>query len=337
MVGMVKAEWLDAGIDAPDLIATHRGSIAWESPQGVAFQEWGQRLLRKHLTEWAKLRTELRVKQIKDVRPELKARIDRLAQSYKEVALRFVDKFKTVEMEPQEFEDILSWFLDALENATLRSILQKLRETDIADLEQLDELFSKMEVRTAVTLLQIIESNLAAIETLKKMHDTNAKERGVISKHLERNPWLIDTTWILNKAEARVSTWIKTQFKLEPRGGKGDQDRVDFFCVAVGGTLHIVEIKRGAFVAKEQDFLQADKYRKYVIKRFGELKNPNAIRYALVQSHLIAATLHDDAESINQAYADKGWVFFTTWDDLIERAEQSHKLFRDILQERAAE
>lgn len=88
LVGMIKVEWLDAGVDAPDLIATHRGSIAWESPQGVAFQEWGQRLLKKYLAEWAKLRTVLREKQIKEVHPALKARIERLAPSYKEVALQ---------------------------------------------------------------------------------------------------------------------------------------------------------------------------------------------------------------------------------------------------------
>ncbi|MCH8804455.1 MAG: ATP-binding protein [Planctomycetes bacterium] len=337
LVGMIKAEWLDAGIEAPDLIATHRGSIAWESPQGMAFQEWGQRLLKKHLTEWAKLRTELRVKQIKDVRPEFMARIEQLAPSYKKVALRFVDKFKSVEMEPQEFEDILSWFLDALENATLRSILQKLRDTDITDLEQLDELLSKMEVRTAVTLLQVIDSNLAAIEALERMHHKDAKERGVISKHLESNPWLIDPTWMLNKAEARVSTWIWKEFGLKGKRRAGDADRADFFCVAVGGTLHIVEIKRGAFTAKAKDILQAEKYRKYVTKRFSELTDPKAIKYGSVQSHLIAAELHDDAESVKQSFADKGWVFFTTWDDLIERAKQSHRQFRDILEKRAAD
>lgn len=337
LVGMVKAEWLDAGVDTPDLIATHRGSIAWESPQGVAFQEWGQRLLKKYLAEWAKLRTELRVKQIKDVRPELKARIDRLAPSYKEVALRFVDKFKAVEMEPEEFEDILSWFLDALENATLRSILQKLRDTDITDLAQLDDLLSKMEVRTAVALLQIIDSNLAAIETLERMHQQNAKERGVISKHLESNAWLIDPTWMLSKAEARVSTWIEKEFKLRPKGNAGDKDRADYFCVAVGGTLHIVEIKRGAHVATNKDIEQANKYRKYVTRRFAELTDPKAIKYGLVQSHMVAAQLDDDATDIRQAYADKGWVFFTTWDDLIERSKQSHKQFRDIFKKRADE
>lgn len=334
MVGMVKVEWLDA--DA-DLIATHRGSIAWESPQGDAFQKWGQKLLRKRLSEWAKLRTALREKQIRVVRPELKARIERLAPSYKGIALQFVDKFKSVEMEPSEFEDILSWFLDALENATLRSILQKLRETDITDLQQLDDLLSKMEVRTAVTLLQIIDSNLAAIETLEKMHHQDAKERGVISKHLEKNPWLIDTTWMLNKAEGRVATWIKKEFGLDKKKKAGDDDRVDFFCVAVGGTLHIVEIKRGLYVAKNKDFIQAEKYLTYVQKRFGELTDPKAIKYSHVQSHLIAAELHKDAHKIKEAYADKGWVFFTTWDDLIERAKQSHHQFRDILQKRAEE
>lgn len=337
LVGMVKAEWLDAGVDAPDLIATHRGSIAWESPQGAAFQEWGQKLLRRYLAEWAKLRTALREKQIKEVSPQLKARIERLVPSYKDVALQFVDKFKSVEMEPTEFEDILSWFLDALENATLRSILQKLRETDVADLQQLDDLFSKMEVRTAVTLLQIIDSNLAAIETLERMHHRDEKERGVISKHLERNPWLIDPTWMLSKAEGRVATWIQKELGLAKKGHAGDDDRVDFFCVAVGGTLHIVEIKRGAHVAESKDFDQAEKYRKYVVKRFQEISDPKAIKYAHVQSHLIAAELHENAESIKQAYANTGWVFFTTWDDLIERAKQSHHQFHEILKKRAEE
>ncbi len=335
LVGMVKVEWLDAGVDAPDLIATHRGAIAWESPQGAALQDWGQKQLRKYLSEWAKRRTELRVKQIKELRPELKARIERLAPSYKEVALQFLDKFKSIEMEPAEFEDILSWFLDALENATLRRILQKLRETRITDLQELDELLSKMEVRTAVTLLQIIDSNLAAIETLEKMHHEDAKERGVISKHLERNPWLIHPTWMLNKAEARVATWIRDEFGLVAKGDKNDEDRVDFFCVAVGGTLHIVEIKRGAHVATTEDILQADKYGKYVFRRFQELTENDAVKYGHVQSHLISARLHKDAESLKQAYADKGWVFFTTWDDLIERAKLSHHQFREILQERA--
>jgi hypothetical protein len=337
LVGMVKCEWLDASREAPDLIATHRGSIAWESPQGSALQAWGQKTLRRYLAEWAALRTDLRQKQVNELHPSFRSRIENLAPSYREVALRFVDKFKSVEMEPEEFESILSWFLDALENATLRSILQKLREKDTADLQELDELLSKMEVRTAVTLLQVIESNLAAIETLERMHHENAKERGVISKHLENNPWLIDPTWMLNKAEGRVSTWIRKEFGLRPTGGKKDQDRADFFCVAVGGVLHIVEIKRGIYVAVEEDILQADKYRKYVLRRFNEISDPKAIKYGLVQSHLITAELSSDAENLKQAYADKGWVFFSTWDDLIERAKQTHHQFRQILQRKVSE
>ena len=74
--------------------------------------------------------------------------------------------------------------------------------------------------------------------------------------------------------------------------------------------MHIVEIKRGAHVATVKDLNQADKYRKYVESRFKELTDPKAIKYALIQSHLIAAELHEDAQSVKQAFADKGWVFF---------------------------
>lgn len=337
MVGMVRAEWLDVGVHGTDFIATPRDSIAWESPQGEAFKKWGQKLVRKSLAEWAKRRTRLREKQIREVSPKIAQRIERLAPSYKDVALEFVDKFKSIEMEPSEFEEIFSWFLDALENATLRSILQKLRTSDIKDLEQLDELLSKMEVRTAVTLLQIIDSNLAAIETLERLHKEDAKERGFLSKHLESNAWLIDPTWMLNKSEARVATWIRNEFGLKETGKSGDSDRADFFCVAVGGTLHIVEIKRGAHVATTNDILQAAKYRTYILDRFKELTDLKAIKYSNVQSHLVASNLRRDATELARTYADNGYVLFTTWDDLIERAKHSHMQFRQILQKRAAE
>lgn len=330
MVGMVKAEWMDVGIGGPDLIATHRGAIAWESPQGSAFQSWGQDLLKKYLVEWAKRRAELRERQILELSPRIRMRIESLAPAYRQVATRFYEKFKTIEMEPEEFESIISWFLDALENATLRNILIKLRDADIKDLAKLDELLSKMEIRTAVTLLQIIESNLAAIETLEQMHLSDAKERDVISKHLEKNPWLINPTWILNSPEGRVSTWIKKEFGLEPTGQEGDLDRADFFCVGVGGTLHIVEIKRGEYVAIEKDILQADKYRQYVQKRFDEISEAEGIKYHVV-SHLIAAELNPAAGNIKDAYGNQGWVFFTSWSDLIERAKIAHKKFIDVL------
>lgn len=329
LVGMVRVEWLDAGTNEPDLIATHRGSIAWESAKGQALQNWGQVQIKKYLAEWAKRRAQAREKVVTELRPDFKARIEQLAPSYQQVALKFIERFQSVEMEIVEFEDLLSWFLDALENATLRNIIEKLRAADGADLQKLDELFSKMEIRTAVALLQIIDSNLGAIDALEKMHHGDAKERGVIAKHLEGNPWLIHPTWLLHKTEGRVTTWLREKFGIESAGGEDNKDRADFFCIAVGGTVHIVEIKRGNYIAKEKDFLQADKYRTYVEKRFKEPGDHEAIRYDRVQSHLIAAELHQDATGIKNAYQDKGWVVFTTWDDLIERAKYSHHQYRE--------
>jgi hypothetical protein len=90
-------------------------------------------------------------------------------------------------------------------------------------------------------------------------------------------------------------------------------------------------------VATQNELLQADKYRKYVLKRFAELSDPNAIKYSHVQSHLIAAELHEDAASVSTAFADHGWVLFTTWDDLITRAKYTHTQFREIFAKQAQE
>lgn len=336
MVGMIRAEWLDE-TGSPDHIATPRDAIAWESPIGQAFQNWGQKLVKKYLEEWAHRRSELREKAVMELKPSLKNRIEELTPAYKKVALGFVHNFKKIEMETNEFEELLSWFLSALENDTLKRIIEKIREADPKDIEKLDGLLSKMHIRTAVGLLQILRSNLAAINALEKMHHEDAKERGVISKHLENFPFLINPTWILNKPEARVATWIKEKFGLEPKGDEGDDDRADFICIGIGGTLHIVEIKRGKWVAKIDDFSQANKYRVYVEKRFKEISDPDGIKYERIQSHLIAAELHSEANSIKEAYGDKGWVLFTSWDDLIERARLSHHKYIEILEEIAKE
>jgi len=336
LVGMVRAEWLDE-MGGPDQIATPRDAIAWESPTGQAFQKWGQDLIKKYLTEWATLRAESREKIVMELKTSLKNRIEELTPAYKRVAINFVNKFKTIEMENTEFEELLSWFLSALENETLKRIIEKIRDANPKDLEKLDELLSKMHIRTAVGLLQILRSNLAAINALEQMHHEDARERGIISKHLANFPFLMNPTWILNKPETRVATWIKEEFGLEPQGDEGDNDRADFICMGIGGTLHIVEIKRGKFIAKAEDFLQADKYRVYVEKRFKEISDPDGIKYERIQSHLIAAELHSDAQSISKAYCDKGWVLFTTWDDLIERAKLSHHQYINILEEIAKE
>jgi len=330
LVGMVRAEWLDEGVGGQDLIATHRGAVAWESPQGQAFQTWGQALVRKYLAEWARRRAKLREEAVFEIKPEIRARIEDLAAPYKDVALRFVERFQKIEMEVEEFEDLLLWFLDALENATLRSIIEKLRTADVADLSALDDMLDRMAIRTAVNLLKIIDANLAAIDTLEKMHHEDARERGVISKHLEANPWLMNTAWLLSKAEGRVTKWIKDEFGLD-KLPEDSEDRADFFCVGVAGTIHIVEIKRGGHVATPKDFQQADKYRKYVERRFDDIRDPEGIKYHRAQAHLVAAECHEDAASTSTAFADKGWVVFTTWDDLIERAKRGHQLYREEL------
>jgi len=112
---------------------------------------------------------------------------------------------------------------------------------------------------------------------------------------------------MLNKAEGRVSTWIKREFGLEAKDGKAKIGQTSS-ALRLGEPYTLSNKARGV-VAHAKDVLQADKYRKYVLKRFSEITDAKAIKYAIVQSHLISAELHDDAGSLKDAYADKGWCF----------------------------
>ena len=131
-----------------------------------------------------------------------------------------------------------------------------------------------MEVRIAVTLLQIIEGNLAAIETLEKMHHEDAKERGVIARHLERNPWLIDTSWMLNKAEGRVATWIEKEFGLKREKQAGDDDRVDFSASRSAGHCTSSKSSEGLTLVSKPTFSKPTSIVFTLQSDFRNLRNP---------------------------------------------------------------
>ena len=71
---------------------------------------------------------------------------------------------------------------------------------------------------------------------------------------------------MLNKAEARVETWIRTEFGTakKRKKAKGDDDRADFFCVAVGEVLEDDRPNRGDRVPPI-----FGEGRQIVVRRFG--------------------------------------------------------------------
>ena len=131
LVGMVKVEWLDAGVELPTYCDASRLHSMGKPTRGHV-SGMGSKATQEHLSEWAKLRAALRETQIKEVSSELKAAFEKLALPTRTSLCNLWKSSSRSRWNLTEFEDILSWFLDALENATLRSILQKLRETNTA-------------------------------------------------------------------------------------------------------------------------------------------------------------------------------------------------------------
>lgn len=341
VIGKVKAPWLDENDSTPDYVSTSRGEIAWETDAGQAFMEWGQGLLKEQLRKWLASRTQKKSQRVLND-PKLNARISRLDADLQRVANDFILRFAELEGDDiesegidvaDEYAELVATFLDALENQTLRRVIEKLSAAPEGDLEELDELLSTMELRVAVGLLQVIRGNLAAIDALEKMNIEDASERDLISKHLKKNPWLIDPTWILNRPEAEVEKWIKDEFDLDAKHDPDNKDRVDFFCVGAGGTLHIVEIKRGRHKAKNVDSLQADKYRTQVLKAFDDQTIHSLNSYSRVVSHLVCDRLHDEAISLKESHEQTGKVYFHQWKHLTRDARLAHQQFISILEE----
>ena len=346
LVGAIHADWLDSD-DHEDIIRSDRQDILWSSSLGMAFQNWGQALI-KQLGRKAypakKRKAAKKFLEISNLEEEAKSRFmdADIVKTAVAVGKIFARGINEENLQDQEYVDNIKEL--ALSIAPHKTLVDKLREVETSmatrPLEAIARLFNDTKLAEASSLGMMVNERLHNIEKLKAV-GLDAPEQ-VLQKILEGAPWIIDPRWTMLQADTAFKRfrelferWYFETYNEEISTttiGR-ENKRPDFIMIHVRKSIELVEIKKRGHKLENDEF---DRLQGYfdTMNEYLE-KNPNIARQ-LPEIHI---TLICDELNLDQTHSraytlleKEGNLIKKTWDEIIDDAETINKDFLYISQ-----
>lgn len=259
LVGELHADWLD---EKEDLIQTDRRDILWSDELGTAFQEWGQRIVKRIGT----LARDPSRKTAKDLFFETGNVEKRILNEYpsenvseiqnraRELAKIFGKAISREEAEnPDVVEDLVDLIILFAPHVTLDETMRKAVEEDDTTLSVLSSILHTARISELSSFGRIAKKRVEVIEQLEKTKDREETLESDLQVLIENAPWLINPEWApvtTNQPLANLKKALEDHYKKKT--GKNislidfdnPKKRPDFVLIRQNGKAQIVEIKR---------------------------------------------------------------------------------------------
>lgn len=328
IVGEIHADFLDPGfvgakgVEGEDYISSYRGSIVWDSEVGNALEQWGQSVLATIARDWANRRVQIRESMIREV-PEFREWYEHLDPGDQKSLDRIIGVVTRVEQDdPKMARGLMHYVIEAYEFKSYDQLIRSIEELPEQDAGKILELFREWKLIEARELFKIVQGRLAAIRRLQHLIDSNAKEVPDIHDFLVENPWLIHPTWTVVADEKRYSQLIKENFP-EDKLEEADR-RIDVLCAGVGGTLHVIELKRPALSVNPTHLQQLQNYIAFLNRRVGTVEGRS---YTETRGYLVGGKLTEEGGWAVEQTAN---IDFYPYGDLLSNAENLHADFDEV-------
>jgi len=324
LIGELNAEFLD---EEEDLVATHRGAAVWESSQGVALKSWGQRKLREIADDWSERRRQEREKVIrKDA--DLSNWLQTLTGPEKSVANKVIKIVTSEErMTNERRKEVMSYVKTSFDQQAFQGLIATLDESPSA--ANLLNAFEEWRVIEARAIFRLVKGRLQAIEQFNEMIKTDAREVPELHNFFAKFPWILDPSWIEVYDEVYYSDLLRKNFpdvKLE-----GPNRRIDFVCMGVGDTVHVVELKRPSHRINWNDLDQLEKYVAFVRGKLGTSPRRS---YGSTAGYILAGdTVDKYAVREKIKTLQKSRMYVLKYEDCLKIARRLHEIFSKKLEE----
>jgi len=341
LVGQIHADWLDDD-DQEDLVRSDRQGILWTSERGLAFQEWGQKLIK----ELGSKSETSRRQQVWDLFRE-KSNIEAVARE------RFPDNdlrrsvldvarvvARTAARDSLENPGYVQSLVDiAFSLGPHKAIVDKLHEVSIdadSPFDALVGLFTQARVAEMYSLGQIAAERIRAIENLETKL-TTAAEEAELQKLLEEAPWLINPQWTvltqnqtLETARVALERWHEATYGTPLTTSAIDyrSKRPDFVLLNFNNALQVVELKKPGHEFNDDDFLRLHNYYEAItnfLAQHDEIRSdfPFGFRITLVCD---TVTLNGVTQTAYQRLVSEVLTQIT-WEDFLRRTKKMHQDF----------
>ena len=343
VVGVIHADWVD---EEEDLIQSDRQDILWSSEYGLAFQEWGQNLI-KELGRIAyparKRKIANRFLEISNIEEEAKKRFHNNEELVKTAVE--VGKILGRGLNAENLKDVI--YVNEIKELALgfaphKTMVDKLYEVEEAfekrPLEAVAKIFNDINIAEAASLGLIVRKRLDAIAKLKKILSSAPELE--LQRVLESAPWMIDPRWTVLQANQTFKTLRHTYeaWHLEQYGVQvitttktDSSERPDFIMAHFGRNVEIVEIKRKNHKLTNKEFERIHEYYEKIVKfinarpRFKDHFDKAHIVVIVDDLNLTGTVL----DSYNY-YKDQNRLEKKTWEEVIADTEKVNEAFLAI-------
>jgi len=255
IVGEIHADFLDA---EEDNISTARNSAHWESVAGQKLQEWGSEAVKYVFEQWLELQQkekEDKIVKTEDFDKWLSTRTIREQKvAHKLIKVIIEDQ----NIEPESAKPLLDIIKSNVEFQAFQELVDEIEDSG-ANVELLLKLFSDWRIVEAREYLKLSDGRLEVIEKLNTYLKEGALEVKQIQPLFEENGWLVNPTWGNITGQTRYTDLLRKNF-IEAQELAEENRRIDILGYEVGGTIHVVELKRTTKTLSRQDLEQIEEY-----------------------------------------------------------------------------
>ena len=329
MTGEIEADYLDEGTDdESDLISTDRQGIDWESDTLQPFREWGERIVREALREWANRKGD-RMEDWISKDAGLNARIQRLDLTSRKQVRKFIRTLGGADAERERALELADSLVRAFEYRHFHDVIRNIEVVgdDPEHLRQLLTHLSEWKVLESRAILEIIKGRHDVIEKFHQMIVNDFPETA--SKNSKDNmhdllggyPWILNPEWQVLSEEKALSTqlreWGEQDIKEED-----ERLRYDFLALTDERQLVILEIKRPAYPVVLEDLQRLEKYMDRL--SLGQTRKIHMV--------MICGPKPSVAESVLRNWQERQDGQIRHWNDLYERARLYYDHYKAVLQ-----
>lgn len=341
LVGEVKAEWLDQGLDIDDdVIQSNRDMLQLEDERLEPLIVWGRRRLAWALRTRNRLRRDWILQEVED-----DSQVDDLLEpftanerkGYRRIAQNLA---RLPESSPEDVRNLMEQVINARSDVAVRELMEQIQDEEDPVQERMWKLVHEFGLIDARRLLSIIEARIHTIERLREAVVTGAREVPEIHNIILADHWLLDPRWDLLDHEVDTATFGITFQPEEDETGK----QLDFLFVLTPGRpaavdeAVVVEIKRGTHPngrVRRATEDEVDKFARYVgqVQAYYQQSTESPVVRGLMIAQSYTQGADRKRRMLEQVSSPR--LQFKTWDRVIDETYKLHVGWLELSRRRA--
>lgn len=250
IVGEIDADYLGELLE--DVVLSSREGLFLDNPDVVKIKKYLEEIRKNLVSKWDEMRRERPIEEQDYLQklisnPQNKKYYDKLGEHAKgrfhKYAQKLFDRPKAnVDESVEKLNNLLfSALLQIVNSEDIQELIKQNKDNETIILECFSRIFDLAEINHALRMRDSVRNNLNIIAELEKYIETGEVEK-VFEKHLAKNPWLIEPTWISKTKSVHTQDYYKL---LSIDNGEETKLYTDII-VEVSDEIYplIVEIKR---------------------------------------------------------------------------------------------